>query len=89
MPTLKDLGIELQSFAPIPNSVIVGRFSFGELDVDNLRDIAKAVYDAFMEQDVGNQVIFVPTDLALERMSKDGLLIVKEHIEALIEECEE
>lgn len=54
MPTLKDLGIELQSFAPIPNSIIVGRFSFGELDVDNLRDIANVVYDAFKEQDVGN-----------------------------------
>lgn len=86
MPTLKDFGIELQSFAPIPNSIIVGRFKFQELDLEGIRQIGINVKSAFDEQGCNNRVIFIPKDLEIQRMSLDGIIAVRDHINELIEE---
>lgn len=88
MPSLKDYGIELQSFAPIPNSIIVGRVKFGELDLNLLQQISREVCRAFYEQGGNNRVIFIPNDIALHRLSMAQLCQIRNDIDEIIKGCE-
>lgn len=84
MPTLKDFGIELQSFAPIPNSIIVGQVKFGEVDLDTLQQIFREVQLAFNEQNCKNSVIFIPDNISLQRLSTHGLYEIRDTIDEII-----
>lgn len=88
MPSLKDFGIELQSFAPIPNSVIIGSIKFGGIDIDLLQRVFKNVQEAFEQQGIGNSVLFIPDDISLQRFSKDGLCEIRDMIDNLIQGCD-
>lgn len=88
MPSLKDFGIELQSFAPIPNSVIVGIVKFGGIDIELLQRVFKNVQEAFEQQGVGNSVVFIPDEVSLQRFSKDGLCEIRGMIDNLIQGCD-
>lgn len=88
MPTLKDLGIELQSFAPIPNSVIVGTVSFGEMDIETFQQVFQVVKAAFDEQKTNNSVVFIPDNISLQRFSKEGLYLIRDNIDSIIKGCE-
>lgn len=83
--TLSELGIETQCFAPIPNSLFVCRFDLSEIDLATVEACAKNLQQAFAEQDVSASVVFIPSDLVLERMTKQGLFEIAEHIKSLLE----
>ena len=83
--TLSELGIETQCFAPIPNSLFVCRFDLSEIDLATVEACAKNLQQAFTEQDVNASVVFIPSDLVLERMTKQGLFEISERIKSLLE----
>lgn len=83
--TLSELGIETQCFAPIPNSLFVCRFDLSEIDLATVEACAKNLRRAFTEQDVNASVVFIPSDLVLERMTKQGLFEIAERIKSLLE----
>ena len=83
--TLSELGIETQCFAPIPNSLFVCRFDLSEIDLATVEACAKNLQQAFTEQDVNASVVFIPSDLVLERMTKQGLSEIAERIKSLLE----
>ena len=83
--TLSELGIETQCFAPIPNSLFVCRFDLSEIDLATVEACAKNLQQAFTEQDVNAPVVFIPSDLVLERMTKQGLFEIAERIKSLLE----
>jgi len=83
--TLSELGIETQCFAPIPNSLFVCRFDLSEIDLATVEACAKNLQQAFTEQDVNASVVFIPSDLVLERMTKQGLFEIAERIKSLLE----
>ena len=83
--TLSELGIETQCFAPIPNSLFVCRFDLSEIDLATVEACAKNLQQAFTEQDVNTSVVFIPSDLVLERMTKQGLFEIAERIKSLLE----
>lgn len=88
MPSLKDFGIELQSFAPIPNSIIVGTFGFDRLDLETLQQIGRNIQSAFDEQGANNRVIFIPNDMSLQRLSVRVLYEIRDNIDSIIKGCE-
>ena len=83
--TLSELGIETQCFAPIPNSLFVCRFDLSEIDLATVKVCAKNLQQAFTEQDVNASVVFIPSDLVLERMTRQGLFEIAERIKSLLE----
>lgn len=83
--TLSELGIDTQCFAPIPNSLFVCRFDLSEIDLATVEACAKNLQQAFTEQDVNASVVFIPSDLVLERMTKQGLFEIAERIKSLLE----
>lgn len=83
--TLSELGIETQCFAPIPNSLFVCRFDLSEIDLATVEACAKNLQQAFTEQDVNASVVFIPSDLVLERMTRQGLFEIAERIKSLLE----
>lgn len=83
--TLSELGIETQCFAPIPNSLFVCRFDLSEIDLATVEACVKNLQQAFTEQDVNASVVFIPSDLVLERMTKQGLFEIAERIKSLLE----
>lgn len=83
--TLSELGIETQCFAPIPNSLFVCRFDLSEIDLATVEACAKNLQQAFTEQDVNASVVFIPSGLVLERMTKQGLFEIAELIKSLLE----
>ena len=83
--TLSELGIETQCFAPIPNSLFICRFDLSEIDLATVEACAKNLQQAFTEQNVNASVVFIPSDLVLERMTKQGLFEIAERIKSLLE----
>lgn len=83
--TLSELGIETQCFAPIPNSLFVCRFDLSEIDLATVEACAKNLQQAFTEQDVNASVVFIPSELVLERMTRQGLFEIAERIKSLLE----
>lgn len=83
--TLSELGIETQCFAPIPNSLFVCRFDLSEIDLATVKICAENLQRAFAEQNINASVVFIPSELVLERMTKQGLFEIVEHIKSLLE----
>lgn len=48
-------------------SVIVFRYTFGEMDIEQLAEVAHAVYDFFKKRDI--DVIFIPDVMEIESIN--------------------
>ena len=87
MPSLKDYGIELRSFAPIPNSIIVGTFDFDKIDLATLQQIGKNIQAAFDEQGANYRLVFIPNNVSLQRLEARGLYEIRKTIDEIIKGC--
>ena len=87
MLSLKDFGIEIQSFAPIPNSIIVGTFDFDKIDLAILQQIGKNMQDALDEQGANCRLVLIPNNVSLQRLEARGLYEIHKTIDEIMKRC--